>query len=98
MTPPKGARWYGNGWLPPGAITPEATSVLLALIRVHARDGCATVRNVAEAAGYGWDNPAPAHRQLRVLREAGLVSWEPRRQATLRPLVGAAFARHASVI
>lgn len=59
--------------------------VLLALVHVVERDGRATVRTVADAAGLA--SKATAHRHLRGLRALGLVTWTPRTLGTLRPLV-----------
>jgi hypothetical protein len=62
----------------------SASRVLAALIRVHARDGRATIRAVADAAGMekGW-----VHHRLQELAGEGLVASEPGLTGTLRPLV-----------
>lgn len=82
--------------LPPGAITPRHTRLLLATIQVHARDGRATMREVVDAAGYA--SIGSAHQALHQLRALGLLTWEDGKAATLRPLVTVVpLDRHASV-
>lgn len=61
------------------------TRTLLALLAVYERDGRATVRSVAAAAGR---SVGVTHGHLCRLRDAELVEWEPFRYGTLRPLVG----------
>ena len=65
-------------------VGPVETRVLLALVRVYARDGRATVRSVAKAANRSLQ---PTHVTLRQLRELGLVAFEEGLASTLRPLV-----------
>ncbi|MGH9249765.1 MAG: helix-turn-helix domain-containing protein [Acidimicrobiales bacterium] len=62
----------------------SGAGVLAALMRLQARDGRATVPAVAAEAGVSRAN---AHGRLVVLRNAGLVAWEPETAGTLRPLV-----------
>lgn len=52
----------------------SAARVLAALIRVHNRDGRATVRAVAAEAGIKYTGRV--QRDLRVLRNEGLASWD----------------------
>jgi hypothetical protein len=66
-------------------VWPAATRVLMALIRVYARDGRATVRSVAAEVDLGASTTL-AH--LRRLRRFGLVDWADGQTGTLRPLVG----------
>lgn len=56
--------------LPPGALDPDLTATLTALVTVHERDGRATVRTVATAAG---TSAAVAHAHLRQLVDLGLA-------------------------
>lgn len=73
-------------------ICPAATDVLLALMRLHHKQGWASVRTVGQVVGM---SGSTAFHHLRVLREFGLVDWEPARAGTLRPLVvskGAAWS------
>lgn len=84
--------WHGLPWpqrsLP--GIEPMSSchiEVLLALIEVHRRDGRATVRAVAT---HLHRSLSTTHRSLNVLRHRGLVTWDPNRTGTLRPLVEAA--------
>lgn len=65
-------------------VNPASTRVLLALVRVHARTGRATVREVAAEAGR---SIARTHLHLERLKETGLVAWEVEQDGTLRPLV-----------
>ena len=59
--------------------------VLVAVCRVHAATGRATLREVAAVAGY--DSAMTVQYALRDLRDRGLVTWERGRHGTLRPLV-----------
>lgn len=79
--------------LPTGAITPRMTRVLLAVLVVRQRLGRAPLRAVAEAAGYS--SVGSMHHVVRKLRDAGLVTWEEGRVATLRPTVGPVGRRAA---
>lgn len=74
--------------LPPGAVSPRLTRVLLAVAAVHRRDGRCTVEAAAEAAGYA--SKGAVHRTLAELRQLGLVTWEDGRDATLRPTLAKA--------
>lgn len=65
-------------------VSGNAVRVLLALCRVHARDGRATVRKVNAEAGL---SVGPTHCGLWELRTAGLVTWAQGKTGTLRPLV-----------
>ena len=58
---------------------------LLALVSLHEREGRATVRDLCRERGLR--SPGQVHAHLQVLRDEGLVAWEPRRAGTLRPLV-----------
>lgn len=89
-------RWLGRGWVPDGALGNTHTRLLLALIRLHDRDGRATVGGVAQEAGYS--SVGAIHHYLVELRDFGLVTWEDGRAATLRPLVTIPMQhRHATV-
>lgn len=57
--------------------------VLLALVRVHAREGRATVRMIGQEAGI----PSTGHvlHVLRRLRDLGFCAWEDGTQGTIRP-------------
>lgn len=66
-------------------LTTTEITVLVALIRVHAANGRATIREVTDAAGLG--STGHTHHVLRRLRDADLVAWENGRAGTLRPLV-----------
>lgn len=66
-------------------VPPGMTRVLLALLAVYERDGRATMRAVAKAAGR---NLTTTTSHLQALRRRGLVNWEDGQQATLRPTVG----------
>ena len=71
--------------MPLGAIGLATTRVMLALVRVHARDGRATVRSVAEEAHRG---VAVTYRHLGIFSRLGLVDgWGDGIQGALRPLV-----------
>lgn len=67
------------------AVTPPELRVLIALLKVYERDGRATVRSVAQAAGLRGPGSTLGH--LRRLRLRGLVAWEDGRTGTLRPAV-----------
>lgn len=66
-------------------ISSSQTRVPVALIAVYQRDGRATVRSVVAEAGM--KSPGSALRPLKLLRDAGLIAWEPGKAGTLRPLV-----------
>lgn len=66
-------------------LTTTEITVLVALIRVHAANGRATIREVTDVAGLA--SPSQTHHVLRRLRQADLVAWENGRAGTLRPLV-----------
>lgn len=68
-------------------VGPSGTRVLLALLEERAEHGRATVRTVADRSGL---SVSVVHRHLTILRELGLVDWEPGNRGTLRPLVAAA--------
>lgn len=68
-------------------VNPTATAAFVALHRLYALTGRATVREVAMAAGLPFTSTWEA---LCDLRDAGLVSWEPGKAGTLRPLYGVA--------
>ncbi len=72
--------------MPPGAMPAARARVLIALLRVYARDGRATVGVVALEAGVV---QSYAHRLLRELHDEGAVCYQPSTRGTLRPLVGA---------
>lgn len=81
-------QWWGMdgvGWLPPEAVVPNRTAVLVALVDVYERDGRATVRAVAAVAGY---SVGTTHKMLTDLAYEDLVTWDLGRRGTLRPLVG----------
>ncbi len=61
-------------------VSPAPTAVLMAVLRVYARDGRATIRSVAQEAGR---NPSTTYAHLRTLRRARLVDWAD--GGTLRP-------------
>ena len=65
-------------------VAPAPTRVLLALIRVHQRDGRATVRSVAGEAGICFST---AHAHLVRLQGMGLVAQTEGQTGTLRPTV-----------
>lgn len=65
-------------------VGPTATRVLLALLAEWEEHGRVTVRTVAARAGR---SVQVTHKWLGVLRDAGLVAWEPGVGGTLRPLV-----------
>lgn len=67
-------------------VTPSQTNVLLALLRVHQRDGRCDVSTVAAEAGRC---KSTTFQRLKELRAVGLVAWEPKHIGTLRPLVAA---------
>jgi SOS-response transcriptional repressor LexA len=73
--------------IPPGVepLTSARIRVLAAVVAVHQRDGRATVRTVAEAAGLS--SPGTAMRHLRILRRGGWVTWVDHRSGTLRPTI-----------
>lgn len=60
--------------------------VLMALIRVHARDSRATFRSVAAEADRSL---SVTYRSLSMLRARGLCDWGTDQQGTLRPTVAA---------
>lgn len=65
---------------------PSAIRILVALVRVHARNGRATVRELVEPSGLR--STHSVHRHLETLREQGFVAWEDGcARGTLRPLV-----------
>lgn len=59
------------------------TRVLLALLHLWERDGRATMRGVAAAAGLSL---TVTKHHLDKLRNEDLVTWEPHTGGTLRPL------------
>jgi DNA-binding IscR family transcriptional regulator len=65
--------------LPPGAIGPWATSIILAMVTRPPQRW--TVRDVAAAVGH---TPSHTLEHLRLLRTHGLVEWTEGRKATLR--------------
>lgn len=67
-----------------------ADRVLAAVRDVYARDGRATLRSVAAAAGLSL---RPTHTHIRALRDAGLVAFEDGSAGTLRPLPTTAAER-----
>lgn len=67
------------GMRPRGAVSDGRAKVLAAL----ALPGCWSVRRVAVATGLNVSN---VYRHLLVLREQGMVAWEPNRSGTLRRL------------
>lgn len=60
-------------------------AVMVAAVGVYDREGRATVRQVAGAAGVG---VFQTHRALRALRGLGLVDWADGCRGSLRPTVG----------
>lgn len=72
--------------LPIGAarVTPRQFAILMALIRVHARDRRCTIRTVGAEAGAGVASTWVAIQQLRRL---GLADHWPAHAGTLRPVV-----------
>lgn len=70
---------------PRDAVPPAETRTLLALLDVYRRDGRATVRSVAAAAGLS--SISTIHGNLAALADRGLVASERARSGTLRPLV-----------
>lgn len=77
--------------LPPGAVSPAQTRLVLAVLAVHQRDGRATVRSVMDEAGLR--SPGSLVQRLRSLRDLGLIAWEDGHAGTLRP--GVAVVRVA---
>lgn len=67
----------------------DLTVTLLAVVSVHRREGRVTFRDVASATGVA---PSTAHLRCRRLRALGLVAFDDRRSATLRPLVAVGVA------
>ena len=65
-------------------LLPHQALVLAALLRVHQRDGRATVRSVAAEAGR---TVSTAFKTLNELRQLGLCAWEHGTQGTIRPSV-----------
>lgn len=63
-------------------LDPLTVATVNALLIVHAHDGRATVRDVADVAGV---SVSTAHQHLVDARELGLVTWTPGRAGTLRP-------------
>lgn len=66
--------------LPRDAIGATTTRVLLAVLAGHR-----THRSICRALGR---SQATVNLHLRLLRDAGLVTWNEGQQGTLRPLVG----------
>lgn len=66
--------------LPPGAISDTPTRILLLVICGHR-----TQRAICRALG---KSQATVNHHAHTLRDAGLVSWDDRKQGTLLPLVG----------
>lgn len=62
-----------------------ADRVLDAVREVHTRDGRATIRSIAQAAGLSL---RPTHTHLRALRDAGLVIFADGKSGTIRPVTG----------
>jgi DNA-binding IclR family transcriptional regulator len=60
------------------------TRVLLAVVEIYERDGCVTMTDVVDRTGFA---RATVYKWLVRLYDAGLVTWEESRQATLVPLV-----------
>ena len=58
---------------------------LLALIRLHEREGRATVRGLCRERGL--KSPGQVHKHLQVLRDWGFVTWDDGMHGTLRPTV-----------
>lgn len=74
-----------------GMPTSAETRVLLATVAVHARDGRATMRGVARAAGLSTVSTAYYH--LCALRNLGYVTWDSGVSGSLRPLVAPVIVR-----
>lgn len=72
---------------PRGAMPPSRAVVLIALVRVHARDGRATLRSVAAEADL---SPSTTYAHLTRLVDDGLVGgFRDGSMGALRPLVEA---------
>ncbi len=65
---------------PPGAIGNQETRALMAVLA-----GARTVEDVNRLCG--WQSRGGTHSVLVRLRDRGLVTWEPNKAGTLRPLV-----------
>lgn len=63
-------------------LSPSTLQVLLAIIELH-RHGPVTARDIADA--LDWHSHAYVNVCLHKLQDAGLVDWEPRVHATIRP-------------
>lgn len=74
--------------MPDDAVSSETTRVMLALCRVHARDGRATVTSVVAECGRSRQR---VHLQLHRLIDLELVGWDGG-PGSLRPLVRAVAA------
>lgn len=74
-----------------GMPTSAESRVLLALVAVYTRDGRATMRGVARAAGLATVSTAYCH--LCALRNLGYVTWDSRVPGSLRPLVAPVIVR-----
>jgi len=71
--------------LPPGALTPAQTRVLLAVVAEHHDHGRATVSSVVARADGATRQPTWA--TLQRLRRAGYITWDDNTRGTLRPLL-----------
>lgn len=71
--------------IPPGALSPALTRVVLATIEVYQRDGRATVRTIAAQADRSL---APTQHQIERAIGRGLLTAESGRHGTLRPAYG----------
>lgn len=69
----------------PDAVAPGSTRVYLALCALHAEKGSASMDRLARRCGLSRSGTTT---HLIRLRQVGLVSWEPDKRGTLRPLYG----------
>jgi len=67
----------------PDIITPGLTAVFLAVVRLHAYTPV-TVRGVAAHLDIAYST---VWNYLKVLRDAGLITWVPGTRGTIRPTV-----------
>lgn len=66
-------------------IPPSYVRVLDAIIRLHQRGERPTILAIADE--IGWTGHAQIQRALQLLRIRGLIDYEDRKAATVRPLV-----------
>ncbi len=74
----------------PGAIAPSLVHVLLAVVKLAETQPTVQIPDVCRECGIS--AKSVVHYRLEALRDLGLVTWEPGRAGTLRPMVARVVA------